>query len=335
MHTETNRTAQDIKAIQEKVEKESLFVQELLSEIGKVIVGQKYLVERLLLALLANGHILIEGVPGLAKSLSVKTLSDAIQTKFQRIQFTPDLLPADLIGTMIYNPQKGNFSTKKGPIFANLILADEINRAPAKVQSALLESMQERQVTIGDNSYKLDEPFLVLATQNPIEQEGTYPLPEAQVDRFMLKLSLTYPSKDEEWEIIDRNAEVGFPPVRKVVSPDAILKAREVVNHIYVDEKIKDYILNIVFATRNPEAYNLDLKDLIAYGASPRASIYLNLVAKAHAFLRGRGYVTPEDIKAIGMDVLRHRVIVTYEAEAEETTSEDIVKKVFDEVEVP
>ena len=335
MHTETTRTAQDIKAIQERVEKESLFVQELLSEIGKVIVGQKYLVERLLLALLANGHILIEGVPGLAKSLSVKTLSDAIQTKFQRIQFTPDLLPADLIGTMIYNPQEGSFSTKKGPIFANLILADEINRAPAKVQSALLEAMQERQVTIGDNTYKLEEPFLVLATQNPIEQEGTYPLPEAQVDRFMLKLSLNYPNKKEEWEIIDRNAEVGFPPVRKVITPDAILRAREVVNQIYVDEKIKDYILNIVFATRNPEAHNLDLKDLIAYGASPRASIYLNLVAKAHAFLKGRGYVTPEDVKAIGMDVLRHRVIVTYEAEAEETTSQDIVKKVFDEVEVP
>jgi MoxR-like ATPase len=335
MHTETIRTAQDIKAIQERVEKESLFVQELLSEIGKVIVGQKYLVERLLLALLANGHILIEGVPGLAKSLSVKTLSDAIQTKFQRIQFTPDLLPADLIGTMIYNPQEGSFSTKKGPIFANLILADEINRAPAKVQSALLEAMQERQVTIGDNTFKLEEPFLVLATQNPIEQEGTYPLPEAQVDRFMLKLSLTYPNKKEEWEIIDKNAEVGFPLVRKVISPDAILRAREVVNQIYVDEKIKEYILNIVFATRNPEAYNLNLKDLIAYGASPRASIYLNLVAKAHAFLKGRGYVTPEDVKAIGMDVLRHRVIVTYEAEAEETTSEDIVKKVFDEIEVP
>jgi MoxR-like ATPase len=335
MQTETARTAQDIKAIQESVEKESLFVQELLSEIGKVIVGQKYLVERLLLALLANGHILIEGVPGLAKSLSVKTLSDAIQTKFQRIQFTPDLLPADLIGTMIYNPQAGSFSTKKGPIFANLILADEINRAPAKVQSALLEAMQERQVTIGDNSHKLEEPFLVLATQNPIEQEGTYPLPEAQVDRFMLKLSLTYPNKKEEWEIIDKNAEVGFPPVKKVITPEAILRAREVVNQIYVDEKIKEYIINIVFASRNPEAYNLDLKDLIAYGASPRASIYLNLVAKAHAFLRGRGYVTPEDVKAIGMDVLRHRVIVTYEAEAEETTSEDIVKKVFDEIEVP
>jgi MoxR-like ATPase len=267
--------------------------------------------------------------------LSVKTLSDAIQTKFQRIQFTPDLLPADLIGTMIYNPQEGSFSTKKGPIFANLILADEINRAPAKVQSALLEAMQERQVTIGDNTFKLEEPFLVLATQNPIEQEGTYPLPEAQVDRFMLKLSLTYPNKKEEWEIIDKNAEVGFPPIRKVITPDAILRAREVVNQIYVDEKIKEYVLNIVFATRNPEAYNLNLKDLIAYGASPRASIYLNLVAKAHAFLRGRGYVTPEDVKAIGMDVLRHRVIVTYEAEAEETTSEDIVKKVFDEIEVP
>jgi len=335
MHTETIRTAQDIKAIQERVEKESLFVQELVSEIGKVIVGQKYLVERLLLALLANGHILIEGVPGLAKSLSVKTLSDAIQTKFQRIQFTPDLLPADLIGTMIYNPQEGTFSTKKGPVFANLILADEINRAPAKVQSALLEAMQERQVTIGDNTYKLDEPFLVLATQNPIEQEGTYPLPEAQVDRFMLKLSLTYPNKKEEWEIIDKNAEVGFPPVRKLITPDAILRAREVISQIYVDEKIKEYIINIVFATRNPEAYNLDLKDLIAYGASPRASIYLNLVAKAHAFLKGRGYVTPEDVKAIGMDVLRHRVIVTYEAEAEETTSEEIVKKIFDEIEVP
>lgn len=335
MHTETIRTAQDIKAIQERVEKESLFVQELLSEMGKVIVGQKYLVERLLLALLANGHILIEGVPGLAKSLSVKVLSDAIQTKFQRIQFTPDLLPADLIGTMIYNPQQGSFSTKKGPIFTNLILADEINRAPAKVQSALLEAMQERQVTIGDNTYKLEEPFLVLATQNPIEQEGTYPLPEAQVDRFMLKLSLTYPNKKEELEIIDKNAEVGFPPVRKVVTPDAILKAREVVKDIYVDEKIKEYILNIVFATRNPEAYNLDSKDLIAYGASPRASIYLNLVAKAHAFLKGRGYVTPEDVKAIGMDVLRHRVIITYEAEAEEVTSEEIVKKVFDQIEVP
>jgi len=331
----TTQTASDIKAIQEKVEKESLFVQELLAEMGKVIVGQKYLVERLIIGLLANGHILIEGVPGLAKTLSIKTLSDAIQTKFQRIQFTPDLLPADLIGTMIYNPQSGTFSTKKGPLFTNLILADEINRAPAKVQSALLEAMQERQVTIGENSFKLEEPFLVMATQNPIEQEGTYPLPEAQVDRFMLKLSIGYPNKKEELEIIDRNAEVGFPEVKKVISPHDILKAREVVGQIYVDEKIKDYILNIVFATRNPEEYKIDLKDLIAYGASPRASIYLNLAAKAHAFIKGRGYVTPEDIKAIGMDVLRHRVIVTYEAEAEEISSEDIVKKVFDHIEVP
>lgn len=335
MQGETVKTASDIKAIQEKVEKESLFVQELLAEMGKVIVGQKYLVERLLIGLLANGHILIEGVPGLAKTLSIKTLSDAIQTKFQRIQFTPDLLPADLIGTMIYNPQSGTFTTKKGPLFTNLILADEINRAPAKVQSALLEAMQERQVTIGDNTFPLEKPFLVMATQNPIEQEGTYPLPEAQVDRFMLKLSITYPSRKEEWEIIDRNAEVGFPQVKKVISPKDILKAREVVAQIYVDEKIKDYILNIVFATRAPEEYGLDLKDLIAYGASPRASIYLNLVAKAHAFLKGRGYVTPEDVKAIGMDVLRHRVIVTYEAEAEEIDSEYIVKKIFDEIEVP
>jgi MoxR-like ATPase len=335
MQGENVKTAADIKAIQEKVEKESLFVQELFAEMGKVIIGQKYLVERLLIGLLANGHILLEGVPGLAKTLSIKTLSDAVQTKFQRIQFTPDLLPADLIGTMIYSPQSGNFSTKKGPIFSNLILADEINRAPAKVQSALLEAMQERQVTIGDTSFPLDEPFLVMATQNPIEQEGTYPLPEAQVDRFMLKLSITYPNKKEELEIIDRNAEVGFPEVKKVISPKEIMKAREVVGQIYVDEKIKDYILNIVFATRNPEEYKLDIKDLIAYGASPRATIYLNLAAKAHAFIKGRGYVTPEDIKAIGMDVLRHRVIVTYEAEAEEITSEDIVKKVFDEIEVP
>lgn len=325
----------EIRAIQEKVEKESLFVKELLAEIGKVIIGQKYLVERLIIGLLANGHILIEGVPGLAKTLSIKVLSDTIQTKFQRIQFTPDLLPADLIGTMVYNPQTCQFSPKKGPVFANLILADEINRAPAKVQSALLEAMQERQVTIGDTTFKLEEPFLVLATQNPIEQEGTYPLPEAQVDRFMLKLSVSYPNKEEELKIMDLNATGQLPQVQKVISPDDILKARKVVNEIYVDEKIKDYILNIVFATRQPQEYKLDLKDLIAYGASPRASIYLNLAAKAHAFLRGRGYVTPEDIKAIGLDVLRHRVILTYEAEAEEVTSEDVVKKIFDEIEVP
>jgi len=326
---------QDIKAIQEKVEKESIFVQQLLSEIEKVIVGQKYLVERLLIGLLADGHILIEGVPGLAKTLSVKTLSDTIQTKFQRIQFTPDLLPADLIGTLVYNPQNGDFTTKKGPIFANLILADEINRAPAKVQSALLEAMQERQVTIGENTFKLDQPFLVLATQNPIEQEGTYPLPEAQVDRFMLKLSLTYPDRKEEFEIMERYTVGDAPRVDKVISPKDIVKARQVVKEIYVDEKVKQYIVDIVYATRRPDDYGIKVKDLIAYGASPRASIYLNLAGKAHAFLKGRGYVTPEDIKSIGMDVLRHRIIVSYEAEAEEITSEDIVRRVFDEIEVP
>jgi MoxR-like ATPase len=326
---------QDIKAIQEKVEKESIFVQQLLSEIEKVIVGQKYLVERLLIGLLADGHILIEGVPGLAKTLSVKTLSDTIQTRFQRIQFTPDLLPADLIGTLVYNPQNGDFTTKKGPIFSNLILADEINRAPAKVQSALLEAMQERQVTIGENTFKLDQPFLVLATQNPIEQEGTYPLPEAQVDRFMLKLSLSYPDRKEEFEIMERYTVGKNPQVEKVISPEDILKARGVVSQIYVDEKVKQYIVDIVYATRTPEEYGIKIKDLIAYGASPRASIYLNLAGKAHAFLKGRGYVTPEDIKSIGMDVLRHRIIVSYEAEAEEITSEDIVKRVFDEIEVP
>lgn len=326
---------QDIKVIQEKVEKESVFVQQLISEIEKVIVGQKYLVERLLIGLLADGHILIEGVPGLAKTLSVKTLSSTIQTKFQRIQFTPDLLPADLIGTLVYNPQNGNFTTKKGPIFSNLILADEINRAPAKVQSALLEAMQERQVTIGENTFKLDQPFLVLATQNPIEQEGTYPLPEAQVDRFMLKLSLTYPNRKEEFEIMERYTTGKNPEVQKVISPEDIIKAREVVNQIYVDEKVKQYIVDIVYATRTPDEYGVKIKDLIAYGASPRASIYLNLAGKAHAFLKGRGYVTPEDIKSIGMDVLRHRIIVSYEAEAEEITSEDVVKRVFDEIEVP
>jgi MoxR-like ATPase len=326
---------QDIKAIQERVEKESVFVKQLLSQIEKVIVGQKYLVERLLIGLLADGHILIEGVPGLAKTLSVKTLSSAIQTKFQRIQFTPDLLPADLIGTLVYNPQNGDFTTKKGPIFANLILADEINRAPAKVQSALLEAMQERQVTIGENTFKLDQPFLVLATQNPIEQEGTYPLPEAQVDRFMLKLSLSYPNRKEEFEIMERYTTGKNPEVQKVISPEDIIKAREVVSQIYVDEKVKQYIVDIVYATRTPDEFGVKIKDLIAYGASPRASIYLNLAGKAHAFLKGRGYVTPEDIKSIGMDVLRHRIIVSYEAEAEEITSEDVVKRVFDEIEVP
>ncbi len=326
----------DIQQIQSRVESEASFVERLTGQIGSVIVGQRYLVERLLVGILSDGHILIEGVPGLAKTLSVKTLADAIQAKFQRIQFTPDLLPADLVGTMIFNPQSSEFSVKKGPVFANIILADEINRAPAKVQSALLEAMQERQVTIGDNTYKLDDPFLVLATQNPIEQEGTYPLPEAQIDRFMLMLRITYPSPAEEREIMDRNTGSQRVTVSRVVTPEDIIRAREVVRSIYVDEKVKEYIINIVFASREPGAYGLDsLKDLIAYGASPRASIYLNLAAKAHAFLRGRGYITPEDIKAIGPDVLRHRILITYEAEAEEVTSDDIVSRVFDAVEVP
>ncbi|UCG60635.1 MAG: AAA family ATPase [Candidatus Zixiibacteriota bacterium] len=326
----------DIKKIQAKVEKESSFVEKLIGQIRTVIVGQEYLVERLLIGMLADGHILIEGVPGLAKTLSVSTLSRALDTKFQRIQFTPDLLPADLIGTMIYNPQTAEFSVKKGPIFANIILADEINRAPAKVQSALLESMQERQVTIGEHTFKLDEPFLVLATQNPIEQEGTYPLPEAQVDRFMLMLKITYPSPTEELEIMERNTASALPSISKVIKPKDITKARGVVRSIYVDDKVKDYIVNVVFASREPEKYGLaNLRDLIAYGASPRATIYLNLAAKAHAFLKGRGYITPEDVKAIGHDVLRHRILLTYEAEAEEVTSDDIVTKIFDAVEVP
>ena len=326
----------DIQQIQSLVEKESSFVDRLTGQISSVIVGQKYLIERLLVGVLSNGHILIEGVPGLAKTLSVKTLADAIQVKFRRLQFTPDLLPADLIGTMIYNPQKAEFTVRKGPIFANIILADEINRAPAKVQSALLEAMQERQVTIGENSFKLDEPFLVLATQNPIEQEGTYPLPEAQIDRFMLMLKITYPKPAEEREIMDRNTAVGVAEVARVIAPEDIIRARTVVRSIYVDEKIKEYIINVIFATREPAKYGLgDLASLIAFGASPRATIYLNLAAKAHAFMKGRGYVTPEDIKAIGADVLRHRVLLTYEAEAEEVTSDDIVKRVFDAIEVP
>ena len=329
--------SEGITAINEKVKKESAFVEALRMEISKVIIGQKYLIERLLVGLLANGHILIEGVPGLAKTLSVRVISQAIKTKFQRLQFTPDLLPADLIGTLVYNPKDGNFVTKKGPIFANIILADEINRAPAKVQSALLEAMQERQVTIGENTFKLDEPFLVLATQNPIEQEGTYPLPEAQVDRFMLKLNVTYPNKGEEFNILkqmsftDKKIEVN-----PVVSSQDIVKARKVVDEVYMDEKIQRYIIDIVFATREPKNYRLDeLTNLIQYGASPRATIYLTVAAKAYAFIQGRGYVTPQDVKSIGMDVLRHRVIVSYEAEAEEKTSEDIIKKIFDEIEVP
>ncbi|MGA2138150.1 MAG: MoxR family ATPase [Verrucomicrobiia bacterium] len=327
---------QGIGAINEQVKRESEFVRVLVGEISKVIVGQKYLIERLLVGLLADGHVLLEGVPGLAKTLSVKTLSAAIQTTFHRIQFTPDLLPADVIGTLIYNPKDGEFRIKKGPIFANLILADEINRAPAKVQSALLEAMQERQVTIGEQTFKLPEPFLVLATQNPIEQEGTYPLPEAQVDRFMLKLSIQYPSKQEEREIMDRMAETGKQIITQpVVSPEQILKARKVVDAVYMDEKIKNYIVDLVHATREPKTYNIDVGSLIQYGASPRATIYLAIAAKAYAFLQGRGYVTPQDVKTIGMDVLRHRVIVSYEAEAEEMTSEDVVKRIFEEVPVP
>jgi len=305
-------------------------------EMGKVIVGQKYMVERLLVGLLSNGHILLEGVPGLAKTLSVKTLASAIQAKFQRIQFTPDLLPADLVGTMIFNQKDASFQTRKGPIFANFILADEINRSPAKVQSALLEAMQERQVTIGEQTFKLPEPFLVLATQNPIEQEGTYPLPEAQVDRFMLKVKIGYPTKEEELLIMRANVNGTAGTVNTVVNPADILRARGVVGEIYMDEKIEKYILDIVFATRNPKQYNLtNLAELISYGASPRASINLAIGAKAYAFIKRRGYVIPEDVRAICLDVMRHRVAVTYEAEAEEVTSEQVVQEVLNKIEVP
>ena len=326
----------DVQQINEEVKEQSRFVALVRSEMGKVIVGQQYMVDRLLVGLLSNGHVLIEGVPGLAKTLAVTTLARTIQATFNRIQFTPDLLPADLVGTLIYNQKESTFTTKKGPIFANFILADEINRAPAKVQSALLEAMQEHQVTIGDHSFKLDEPFLVLATQNPIEQEGTYPLPEAQVDRFMMKLRITYPNKKEEKEILERMAHTATSiTVAPVIAPRDIMTARAVVDRVFMDEKIKDYILDIVFATRDPEAYKLPLKQYIEYGASPRATLYLTLAAKAHAFIQGRGYVTPQDVKSIGLDVLRHRVIISYEAEAEDMAAEDVVQKVFDEIEVP
>ncbi|MEB2308504.1 MAG: MoxR family ATPase [Candidatus Brocadiaceae bacterium] len=326
----------DVKKITERVKQESDFVNTLMYEVGKVIVGQKYLIERLLIGILSSGHVLLEGVPGLAKTMSVMTLARAMQAGFQRIQFTPDLLPADLVGTLIYNPKSGDFTIRKGPIFTNIVLADEINRAPAKVQSALLEAMQDRQVTIGDQTFQLEDPFLVLATQNPIEHEGTYPLPEAQVDRFMLKLIITYPDKKEEREILERMAltKKDFK-VTPVISPTDILRLRSIVDEIYIDDKIKDYIVDIVFASREPKAYNLKMEDFIEYGASPRATIYLALAAKAHAFIRGRGFVTPQDVKSIGMDVLRHRVIITYEAEAEEIRAEDIVQKIFDTVEVP
>lgn len=327
----------DITELNEQIQRESEFIDNLYSEVGKIIVGQKYMIERLMIALLTNGHILLEGVPGLAKTLAVNTLSKTINTNFQRIQFTPDLLPADLIGTLIYNQKDGEFTTKKGPIFSNIILADEINRSPAKVQSALLEAMQERQVTIGEKTFLLDDPFLVLATQNPIEQEGTYPLPEAQVDRFMLKIKIDYPNKEEEREILRRMAHTNSKPVANpVVDPDMIIRARQVTDNVYMDEKIANYIIDLVFATRQPEEHGLeDLRPLIQYGASPRASIYLTLASKAHAFLQRRGYVTPDDVRAIGMDVLRHRVTVTYEAEAEEITSEEVIKQVFAQIEVP
>lgn len=326
----------DIKALNERIQQESAFVDLLQMEVGKTIVGQKGMVERLLIGLLSNGHVLLEGVPGLAKTLAIKTLAAAIKAKFQRIQFTPDLLPADVIGTMIFNQKNGEFTVRKGPIFANFILADEINRAPAKVQSALLEAMQERQITIGDQTFKLDEPFLVLATQNPIEQEGTYPLPEAQVDRFMLKIVIDYPNRDEERLIMRQNV-AGLPLVTNaVVSPADILKARAVVQEVYMDEKIERYILDIVFATRKPKEFKLDkLVSLINYGASPRATINLALAAKAFAFVKRRGYVIPEDVRAICHDVLRHRIAVTYEAEAENVTSENLVDEILNTIEVP
>ena len=326
----------DVRALNELVARESAFVEKVTNEVGKVIVGQTYMIERIMIGLLTGGHVLLEGVPGLAKTLTVRTLCDAISSKFARIQFTPDLLPADLIGTVIYNQQKGEFTSKLGPVFANLVLADEINRAPAKVQSALLEAMQERQVTIGDRTYPLPSPFIVMATQNPIEQEGTYPLPEAQVDRFMLMVKVGYPTREEERKIMDRMTMSEPAKAGVVVSPQELLDARAVISQVYVDDKVKDYIVEVVFATRQPEKHGLkDLAPLIEFGASPRASIALNLAARAHAFLRHRGYVTPEDVKAVGPDVLRHRLVLTYEADAEEVTAEQVVRRVFEVVEVP
>jgi MoxR-like ATPase len=325
-----------ITAINERVREGSGFAVRLREEIATVIVGQRALVDRLLIGLLTNGHVLLEGVPGLAKTLAVKTLAQAIQATFRRVQFTPDLLPADLIGTLVYNPREGSFTTKRGPIFAQLVLADEINRAPAKVQSALLEAMQERQVTIGDETHPLPDPFLVLATQNPIEHEGTYPLPEAQVDRFMLKLRVDYPSREEERQILDRMATTAnHRPASPVVTTADIVAARSLVDQVYVDDKVRDYIVSIVFATREPKTFALDLGPLVEYGASPRATLCLTLAARAHAFLQGRGYVTPQDVKAIAPDVLRHRVIVSYEAEAEEVDADEIVRRVLDGVPVP
>jgi MoxR-like ATPase len=326
----------DVRSLNELVAKESAFVDRLVNEVGKVIVGQQYMIERILVGLLTGGHVLLEGVPGLAKTLTVRTLCEAIHAKFARVQFTPDLLPADLVGTVVYNQPRGEFTSKLGPIFANLVLADEINRAPAKVQSALLEAMQERQVTIGDKTYPLPEPFVVMATQNPIEQEGTYPLPEAQIDRFMLMIRVGYPSREEERKIMDRMTQPETAHADTVVTPIELLEARKIVKQVYVDEKVKEYIVDVVFATREPAKHGMkDLGSLIEFGASPRASIALNLASRAHAFLRHRGYVTPEDVKAVGADVLRHRLVLTYEADAEEVTSEQIVKRIFEVVEVP
>ena len=326
----------DLDKLNVRIKKESTFVEAIFDEVGKVIVGQRYMIERLIIGLLCNGHVLLEGVPGLAKTATIQSIASTFSVNFNRIQFTPDLLPADLIGTLIYNPQQANFYTKKGPIFTNIVLADEINRAPAKVQSALLEAMQERQVTIGDETHPLDDPFLVLATQNPIEQEGTYPLPEAQVDRFMLKVKVDYPTSSEELAILRRMTYGDIKPIEPVISPSQIVQLRSVVREIYVDEKIEHYIVSLISATRNPQEYELeDLVDLIEFGASPRATIFLAMAAKAHAFLRHRGFVTPEDVHAIGKDVLRHRIIVSYEAEAEEISSEEIIQKIFESVEIP
>lgn len=327
---------QDVRALNEIVAQESAFLDDLLAEIGKVVVGQTYMIERVLMGLLTGGHVLLEGVPGLAKTLTVRTICDAISAEFSRIQFTPDLLPADVIGTRIYNQNSGEFTSKLGPVFANLVLADEINRAPAKVQSALLEAMQERQVTIGDKTYPLPNPFTVMATQNPIEQEGTYPLPEAQMDRFMMMIKVGYPTRDEELQVMERMTAQKKAVASAVTTPEQLLQARQVVGDIYVDDRVKNYIVDVVFATREPEKQGMrDLGPLIEFGASPRASIALNLAARAHAFIRRRGYVTPEDVKAVGPDVLRHRMVLSYEAEADEVTAEDVVKRVFEVVEVP
>jgi MoxR-like ATPase len=325
----------DVQAVQEKVQQEAAVVERLLGEVRRVIVGQRYLLERMTIGLLTRGHLLLEGVPGLAKTLAVRTFSTAVRGEFQRIQFTPDLLPADLTGTLIYNQKEGTFVPRKGPLFANFVLADEVNRAPAKVQSALLESMQERQITLGDTTYPLPEPFLVLATQNPIEQEGTYPLPEAQVDRFMLKLKVDYPTAAEEREILDRMSGMSDPEATPVVALEDLERARGTMHTIYVDDRIKDYVVRLVQATRYPREFRLELEGLVQYGASPRATLYLLTAARAHAFIKGRGFVTPEDIKAIGHDVLRHRLILSFEAEAESVTPDEVVQRVFDAVEVP